>query len=432
MIADAAHSLSDLLSDAVSLWALRAARAPADADHPYGHGKFEAVGSACVGVLLLAAGGGIGVHAATVALTTTAAEPLATAAAQLGAAGVAVLSLVVKETLFRLTHRVGEEVRSSTLIANAWHHRSDALSSVVALAGLVGSIGGLPFVDPLAGVLVAGMIMKEGAAVSQRALRELTDTQVDEELLASVVAAARTVDDVQQLTNVRGRVLGPHLLVDMRIAVEPSMSVSIAHQVAIKVEREVRLRVPEVTEVLVHLETTTSLTQRRSSVRMGDAPWVEHASEGAEDAGVPPAQQATSSAVSTMRPRSEIESDVKATLATIPEIWGCSHVHLQWDSSRGGASVHVDLVMDPSIRVTRAMHIGATAKRALEEGVADVFEADVHLELVLPPRLTMMRELMPREWALVDGTEPKLFRVSPQKTAWGLHRMKGAWSRRMR
>jgi hypothetical protein len=64
--------------------------------------------------------------------------------------------------------------------------------------------------------------------------------------------------------------------------------------------------------------------------------------------------------------------------------------------------------------------------------VADVFEADVHLELVLPPRLTMMRELMPREWALVDGTEPKLFRVSPQKTAWGLHRMKGAWSRRMR
>ena len=230
MIADSAHSLSDLLSDAVSLWALRAARVPADEDHPYGHGKFEAVGSACVGSLLLVAGGGIGVHAVQAALSVS--EPVGSLSAQLGAAGVAVLSVGVKETLFRQTLSVGKEVRSSTIVANAWHHRSDALSSIVALAGLVGSIGGVSFLDPLAGVVVSAMIVKEGASVSRRALRELTDSQVDEALLVSVEAAARTIGEVAHLSHLRGRVLGPHLLIDLRISVDPSMSASVAQQVS--------------------------------------------------------------------------------------------------------------------------------------------------------------------------------------------------------
>ena len=166
MMADAVHTLSDLLSDAVSLWALQAARVPADEDHPYGHGKFEAVGSACVGGLLLVAGGGIGVHAVQTALAVS--EPLGSFAGQACAACVAVLSVGVKETLFQLTRQVGQQVRSSTVMANAWHHRSDALSSVVALAGLVGSMGGVSFLDPLAGVVVSGMIVKEGFAVSRR------------------------------------------------------------------------------------------------------------------------------------------------------------------------------------------------------------------------------------------------------------------------
>lgn len=142
MIADAVHSLSDLVSDAVSLWTLQVARKPADADHPYGHGKFEAVGSACVGGLLVLAGGSIGVHA-----LQAAAEALVLAdgcrheaplVAQAGAAAVAAVSIGVKEYLFRATLAIGHEVRSSTLVANAWHHRTDALSSVVALAGLAG------------------------------------------------------------------------------------------------------------------------------------------------------------------------------------------------------------------------------------------------------------------------------------------------------
>ena len=150
--ADAVHSLSDLVSDGVSLWAIRRSREPPDEEHPYGKGKFEAVGSACVGGLLVAAGGGIGVHALQAAVEAcTAVEPAAaTLAVQLSAAGVAALSVGVKEVLYQRTMVIASEVRSSTLAANAWHHRTDALSSVVALVGILGSACGAPFLDPLA------------------------------------------------------------------------------------------------------------------------------------------------------------------------------------------------------------------------------------------------------------------------------------------
>lgn len=144
--ADAVHSLSDLVSDGVSLWALHRARRPPDKHYPYGHGKFEAVGSACVGGMLVAAGGGIGIHALQAAVDACSALEVSQAALgmQLGAAGVAALSVAIKEALYRQTLMVAAEVRSSTLAANAWHHRSDALSSVVALLGIGGSACGVP------------------------------------------------------------------------------------------------------------------------------------------------------------------------------------------------------------------------------------------------------------------------------------------------
>ena len=179
--ADAVHSLSDLVSDGVSLWALHRARRPPDKYYPYGHGKFEAVGSACVGGLLVAAGGGIGIHAMQAAVDACSAVDVVPAALglQLGAAAVAALSVVIKEALYQRTLAVASEVRSSTLAANAWHHRTDALSSVVALVGIGGAACGVPLLDPLAGVVVSALILKEGAAIGRQALRELTDSQVD-------------------------------------------------------------------------------------------------------------------------------------------------------------------------------------------------------------------------------------------------------------
>tara|TARA_B110001452_G_C15170209_1_gene406734 strand:- start:117 stop:881 length:765 start_codon:yes stop_codon:yes gene_type:complete len=219
LLADAVHSLSDLLSDGVSLWAVRKARQPPSSTHPYGHGKFEAVGSACVGGLLISAGGGIGMHALHTAVEAVSAgggHAPESLAMQLGAAAVAGLSVGVKEVLYQRTMVVAKEVRSSTLAANAWHHRTDALSSVVALVGIVGSACGAPILDPLAGVLVSGLILKEGGAIGLDALKQLTDTQAEGELLEQVASAAQQVPEVLWLSDLRGRVLGPHLVLRAR------------------------------------------------------------------------------------------------------------------------------------------------------------------------------------------------------------------------
>lgn len=218
LLADAVHSLSDLLSDGVSLWAVRKAREPPSSTHPYGHGKFEAVGSACVGGLLISAGGGIGVHALQTAVeaVSVGAHAPESVAMQLGAAAVAGVSVGIKELLYRRTMVVATEVRSSTLAANAWHHRTDALSSVVALVGIVGAACGAPILDPLAGVLVSGLILKEGCHIGVDALKQLTDTQAAGEVLEQVAAAAQAEVEVLGLSDLRGRVLGPHLLVVRR------------------------------------------------------------------------------------------------------------------------------------------------------------------------------------------------------------------------
>ena len=110
-------------------------------------------------------------------------------------------------------------------------------------------------------------------------------------------------------------------------------------------------------------------------------------------------------------PQVEIEREVRATLGSLPEVWGCSHIHLLWDATRGGALVHVDLVMDPKMQVLRAMRIGAIAKQALETH-ADVLEADVHLELMLPCSSIDSRELLPAEWALPEPPADRERRVS--------------------
>ncbi|KAL1526785.1 hypothetical protein AB1Y20_015481 [Prymnesium parvum] len=399
LIADGVHSLSDLISDGVSLWALRFSRRPADERHPYGHGKFEAVGSAGVGVMLMAAGGSIGVHAVQTALEALDPAVAVPLSAQIGAAGVAALAIVVKEALFHATRQIGEEARSSTVVANAWHHRSDALSSVVALVGVGGSMAGMPLLDPLAGLLVSAMILNEGGKILRGAMHELTDKQVDAALLQSVATAARLVPEVLDLSNLRGRTLGPHLLIDMQVSIDPAMSASVAQQVATKVRLQVVDRVPQVSEVLVHFDTSLrSGAPKGGKARDGEGgaaqlrPLTLH--DAAEHAAL--AQRQTDA---VMRSQLEIEADVRQALSTIPEVWGCSHIRLLWDTVRGGAIVQVDVIMNPDLRVLQAMRIGGYAKYAIEQ-LEDVFEADVHLELLLPCNMLGSRDLIPADMAL--------------------------------
>lgn len=267
MIADAGHSLSDLLSDGVTLWAVRLSSVPPDEDHPYGHGRFETLGALMIGVLLVGCSWGFGANAynsmiesvGTLSLPRIAHHAhdhgLDIASQAAGVPGVlalvaAVVSIFSKEALFRLTAKVAAKLNSQVLLANAWHHRSDALSSIVALVGIVGSRVGLPLLDPLAGLCVAAMVALTGIQVGWDSLKQLTDVS-DRKVVERVAAIAGSCEGVSavDVKRVRCRQMGSHTLVDLRVESPPHLSASGAAKVAESVRWTIIQNMPTVSEV---------------------------------------------------------------------------------------------------------------------------------------------------------------------------------------
>lgn len=230
LIADAGHSLSDLFSDFITLWAVQIARLPPDDDHPYGHGKFEAVGSLFLALTLFGTGISVGAasnskllqilqHSKAAAATTILKLPTWPALVM------AALSIGSKEWLYRITRRVGEELNSQVVIANAWHHRSDAYSSILALGSIGLAMIGLPAADAAAGILVAGMICMTGAEIFGEAVKQLTDTS-DELLEQRVKEEILGQEDVLGVERIRTRWMGSKALVDIAITTPMQVSAS--------------------------------------------------------------------------------------------------------------------------------------------------------------------------------------------------------------
>lgn len=249
LIADAGHSLSDLFSDFVTLWAVQVARLPPDEDHPYGHGKFESVGSLFLSLTLLGTGLSVGLSSYKKFLeviTVQRVQGIAAAAKLVEvptwpALVVAGLSILSKEWLYRITRRVGEKLNSQVVIANAWHHRSDAYSSVLALIsiGLAMSVPGFLAADPAAGMLVAGMIAMTGAEIMGESMKQLTDAVTDEDMIKSVESVASEDADVKDVVRVRARQVGSKALVDVEVSTPQDFSAS-----AMKaIEERIRVRV---------------------------------------------------------------------------------------------------------------------------------------------------------------------------------------------
>lgn len=235
LLADAAHSLSDLLSDFITLWAVQIARLPPDDDHPYGHGKFEAVGSLFLALMLL----GAGIHAGSssqaklfnILFSKTKASAPAVMIPTIGAVIMAGLSIVSNEWLYRITKKVGDETNSQVLIANAWHHRSDAYSSILALGSicLAMTVPGMLAADSAAGLLVASMICLTGAEIMVESIKQLTDT-ADRKMVARIKeylsSEVEGSDEIVEITRVRARWSGSNAIVDVAVTTKDSLSLS--------------------------------------------------------------------------------------------------------------------------------------------------------------------------------------------------------------
>ncbi|KAJ8543309.1 hypothetical protein K7X08_005832 [Anisodus acutangulus] len=291
IIADAAHSISNVVLSGVALLSFKAARVPKDKEHPYGHGKFETLVAVGISGVLLATAGGIGWYALDVLLGMWSAAPEVVNQSMtylhvhdhnhsghhhgidmdhpILALNVTILSIAVKEGLYWITKRAGDRVGSGLMKANAWHHRADAVSSVVTLIGkcltfyieffmnVCGSILGVRILDPLAGLVVAGMIMKAGLETGYQSVLELVDAAIPSHTLDPFKHTILQVDGVKDCSHLRGRKADSYLYLDVIVKVDPFSSVSAAHDVGENVSREIQRLHPEIAEVFVHIEPST-------------------------------------------------------------------------------------------------------------------------------------------------------------------------------
>lgn len=249
LLADGIHSLSDLASDAMVLIAIKHAGEDADEDHPYGHARYETLATVALGFLLIAVAIGIA-YDAVLRLK----EPSQIAIPALYTLVIAVISILSNEALYHATQRVAKKIRSRLLEANAWHHRSDAVSSIVVFIGIGATYIGYPLLDSIAAILVALMIGKIGLDLSKHGVQELVDTALEPEVIENIKLTIMNIDDVRHMHMLRTRRMGSNALVDVHIQVSPKLSVSEGHHIAERVETTLKDKFEDINDVTVHID----------------------------------------------------------------------------------------------------------------------------------------------------------------------------------
>lgn len=254
LVADGFHTLSDLVTDFMVLYALWHGRKAADEEHPYGHARIETAVTMILGAVLAVVGAGIALRAGW-RLATHEAFVMPAAVTL----WVAVGTLAAKEAMFRYTMRVADRYGSELLRANAWHHRSDALSSLIVVAGIGGTLLGFLYFDAVAAIIVALMVIKVGADLARGALQELIDTGLTREELEAIRRTILSVNGVKAVHGLRTRRFGGRALVDVHILVDDRLSVSEGHQISETVRAKLMHEIAPVADVMVHIDTEEDL-----------------------------------------------------------------------------------------------------------------------------------------------------------------------------
>jgi cation diffusion facilitator family transporter len=248
LIADGIHSLSDLVADFVVLFASHHSKKDADADHPYGHHRFETAASLVLGALLLAVG--IGMLWSAVRKLEA---PETVQQVHIVALYVAGGALLAKELLFRYMLSVAKRVKSSMLVANAWHARSDAASSLVVGLGIIGNLAGYPILDPIAALIVGFMVARMGWGFGWDALHDLMDRAVDEQEVEAIRRTLLETPGVSNVHDVRTRKMGDMIVVDAHLEVDAGITVEAGHDIAV-VARQRVLQRHRVLNLMTHVD----------------------------------------------------------------------------------------------------------------------------------------------------------------------------------
>lgn len=255
MIADAVHSLSDFLTDVVVMVFVSISAKPQDTSHDYGHGKFETMATFLIALALMAAAAGIIVSGGAKLVAWWGGESLQ--APGIIALWAALLSIVVKEILYQYTALKGRGLQSQLMLANAWHHRSDALSSIGAAIGIGGAIllgNRWTVLDPLASIIVGLMLVRVAWLLMKTSIGELTEGSLPDETEQQIEQIICSFADVQQPHNLRTRRIGDHIAIEVHVRMDGQLPLNVVHERATAIERKLKEQFGAKTHVMLHME----------------------------------------------------------------------------------------------------------------------------------------------------------------------------------
>lgn len=248
MIADGIHTLSDVLTTVVVLLGLKVSSKKADDDHPYGHERYESIFAKLLSLILLVTGAFIGYEALKTLIEGNIKQP-----GQIALVA-AFISILTKEGMYRYTIKTAKKIKSISMEADAWHHRSDAFSSIGTFIGILGARVGFPALDPIAGIVVAIMVIKVGVDLYLKSIRELVDESASEEIINEINKIASSTNGVINVNRLRTRVFGNRIFVDIDIQVDPNITVKEGHDISAVLHDRLESEITDIKHTMVHVE----------------------------------------------------------------------------------------------------------------------------------------------------------------------------------
>ncbi len=265
VVADALHSFSDTSSDFVILFGVKYWTAPPDESHPYGHQKIESFATIIIGLILLVVAGSIGYNGIVSLLPTEQNQQQDQAILSWIAVAAPLISIIIKEILFQITYRVGIETNSSSVKANAWHHRTDALSSIPVLIAVIASLvnPNLIFLDQIGAIVVSAFIIKVGLEILFTSINDLLDSGISQEQITNFEKTILNIQNVKGVHKLRTRKLANCIYIDLHLEVSGAMSVIEGHDISEEVKTILIAKNPKIIDVMVHLEPEKQLSARK-------------------------------------------------------------------------------------------------------------------------------------------------------------------------
>lgn len=269
MIADAVHSLSDFITDIIVILFVRVSSMPKDENHHYGHGKYETLATAIIGVVLFAVGVGILVNAVETIIDFFHGKELA--APNIWALGAAAVSIVFKEALYQYTVYKGKNLNSNVVMANAWHHRSDALSSIGTLLGISGAMflgEKWRVLDPIAAFLVSIFILKVAIELTKASLEELLEKSLPKKTQEKILNIIHSFPEVKSPHNLRTRHIGSNIAIEFHIRMDGNLSLNEVHEITKRMENALKAEFGPLTHIGIHMEPINHEKEAKKKINL--------------------------------------------------------------------------------------------------------------------------------------------------------------------